>query len=401
MTRRFLLLVSLLLAADSASAQSLFGTRGLGVPLEPTDPRSRALGNAGLGLVGLNASLVNPAELSGIRRRGVVAALQPFYGAEELNGRDDDVASSRFPLIHLIYPVRNRFVFGLGYGGVLDQSWSLFEDGREVFSADTVTVRDQISAAGALAQVRISAAYELNSAVSLGLAGGVLTGGLDRQVTRTFPDSAVDLRQFSILRSWDYRALFLGFGFLVDLANTRLSSSVTWTGDLDAKPRAETTTTYNYDMPIRVAVGASSVISGRLLGSVSAQWAPWNESGNYAAPGSPEGFTVAARPTWEVGGGLEWEEIRTATRIFPLRAGFRFAQLPFYVPGEEPAKEVAGSLGLGLRLAGDDFGPLAVADIAVERGKRSGWQSGSQGNTPDGLTENFWRLSFSIALFGR
>ena len=79
MTRRFVLLMSLLLAADSASAQSLFGTRGLGVPLESTDPRSRALGSAGLGLIGLNASLVNPAELSGIRRRGVVAALQPFY----------------------------------------------------------------------------------------------------------------------------------------------------------------------------------------------------------------------------------------------------------------------------------------------------------------------------------
>jgi hypothetical protein len=398
---RAVLLILIVLAVQPVSAQSLFSTRGLGVPLESIDPRSRGLGSVGIGLVGLNASMVNPAELSGIRRRGVVAALQPFYGAEELNGRDDNVAGSRFPLIHLIYPLRSRFVFGLGYGGSLDQSWSLFEDGSEIFSADTVSVRDQISAAGALAQVRISASYQLNPSVSLGLAGGVYTGGLERQVTRTFPDSAVDLVPFSTLRAWDYRAPFLGLGFLVDFANTRVSSSVTWSGELEARPREQTTTTYTYDLPLRVAVGASSLISSRLLGTASAQWSNWSDSGNYAAAGSPQEVVITARPTWEVGGGLEWEEIRTATRVFPLRLGFRFAQLPFYVPGDEPAKELAGSLGLGLRLAGDDFGPLAVADIAVERGQRTGWQSGSQGTTPDGLTENFWRLSFSVALFGR
>jgi hypothetical protein len=54
--------------------------------------------------------------------------------------------------------------------------------------------------------------------------------------------------------------------------------------------------------------------------------------------------------------------------------------------------------GIGFRLAGDDLGPLAVADIGVERGGRSGLAST---DLPDGLTESFWRFTFSLSLFGR
>src|SRR5687768_11045731 len=108
MMRRGLLLLALIAAAQPAASQSLFGVRGLGVPVDPIDPRGRALGSSGLGLLGLNTSMVNPAELADIRRRGVVAALQPFYGAEELGGAKDNVAGTRFPLIQLLYPVRQR-----------------------------------------------------------------------------------------------------------------------------------------------------------------------------------------------------------------------------------------------------------------------------------------------------
>lgn len=396
MRPQLLVMIALLLGTSGVQAQSLFGTRGLGVPLDAVDPRSRALGNVGLGLLGLNASMANPAELGGILRRGVFASLQPFYGAEELAGAEDNVAGSRFPLIQLMYPARQRLVLALGFGGVLEQTWSVFTDNSEIIGNDTLDTRDRVSASGAISQVRLSAAYELTADLSVGLAVGIYAGGLERAVDRTFADSL--LRSFTTRRNWDYRGPLVSAGVRFDpSATTRLSGAVTWSGELDARQRDETGSDYSYDMPLRVALGASTLITPRLLVTASGQWSSWSDDGNYAAPGSPVGTNVSARTTLEVGGGLEWEQLRSGGRVFPLRAGFRYAQLPFFLPGDETANEIAGSLGVGLRLASDQFGPLAVGDIAVERGKRSGWEGAVTG----GLTENFWRIGVSIALFGR
>src|SRR5262245_45402334 len=107
MMRRTLLVLPFPASAAPVGAQSLFGMRGLGVPIDPIDPRSRALGSVGTGLLGLNTSLVNPADLAGIRRRGVVAAISPFFGSDEVAGQAGDVEGSRFPLVQLMYPVAN------------------------------------------------------------------------------------------------------------------------------------------------------------------------------------------------------------------------------------------------------------------------------------------------------
>ncbi|HSL72290.1 MAG TPA: hypothetical protein VK864_18720 [Longimicrobiales bacterium] len=409
MMRRFLTAVVMLAAAAPLPAQSLFGTRGLGVPVDPIDPRARALGSIGTGLLGLNTSLVNPAELAGILRRGVTATVQPFYGSEEIGGRTDDLAGTRFPIVQLLYPVRDRYVLALGYGGFMDQSWSVVSDRQEIVGNDTVDTRDQVSATGALAQVRLSASYEASRALGFGLAIGMYTGGLERNLTRTFPDSSLALLGFSDRSNWDYRGSFATLGVRLDATSTsRFTAAVTLSSDLDANGRTDDASDVSYDMPLRFAVGASTLLSSRLLATAAAQWTGWSESTNYAAPGAGSDARVVAQKTWEVGGGLEWEQLRTATRVFPLRVGFRYAQLPFRsdvltgCPETDcsfsPAKEVAGSLGLGLRLAADEFGPLAVADIAVERGRRSGWTASFD---PEGLTENFWRLSVSISLFGR
>jgi hypothetical protein len=396
MNKRVLLFL-LLVCAAPAQAQSLFGTRGLGVPVDAIDPRARTLGNVGLGLIGLNTSMVNPAEIAGIRRRGITAALQPFFASEELAGVEDNVSGTRFPLVHLIYPPTARLVIGLGYGGVMDQSWAIFATSRQLLGADSINVRDRVATTGAVAQVRVSAGYELSSRFSVGLAGGVYTGGIERETTRTFPDSII-YNGFSTRQNWNYSAPFFVAGLRYDpSASARVSAALTWSGKLDAESENDGGTDYSYSLPLRLSVGASGLINSRLLANASAQWSKWNETDNFAAAGSPADLTVNARPTWEVGGGLEWEELRAGSRIFPIRVGLRYAQLPFHQEADDPAKELTGSFGLGLRLAADDFGPLAVADFGVERGKRTGWT----GALPDGLRENFWRFNASITLFGR
>ena len=398
MKQQLLVFALLAAAATPLHAQSLFGTRGLGVPVEAVDPRARTLGNVGLGLIGLNTSMVNPAELVGIRRRGITAALQPFFASEELAGIEDNVSGTRFPLIHLMYPPKERLVFGLGYGGVLDQSWSVFADSRQFLGGDSINVRDRVATTGAVSQVRLSAGYELSTNLGVGLAAGAYTGGIEREIIRTFPDSGTVFRQFSTRQNWNYSAPFVVLGVRYDPGSWgRLSAALTWSSQLDAESEDDGGIDYSYDLPLRLSVGASALINSRLLATVSGQWTGWSESQNFAAAGSPATLVVSGRPTKELGGGLEWEELRSGSRVFPLRAGIRFAELPFYLVGDEPAKEVVGSFGIGLRLAADDFGPLAVADFGVERGRRTGWT----GEIADGLRENFWRFNASITLFGR
>ena len=47
-------LIGFAFVTSGASAQSLFGTQGLGMPLEPLDGRTRALGTSGVGLLGIH-----------------------------------------------------------------------------------------------------------------------------------------------------------------------------------------------------------------------------------------------------------------------------------------------------------------------------------------------------------
>lgn len=398
MMKRIVYALALVAVTAPAAAQSLYGTRGLGVAVDPIDPRARSLGNLGLGLMGLNTSMVNPAELAGIQRRGISATLQPFYGSEKLAGGSDDIAGTRFPLIHLMYPPRPRLVFGLGYGGYLDQTWSVIAESQQTIGSQTMTVRDQVSATGAIAQARLSVGYELSSTINLGAALGLHTGGLERAVERTFPDSGAVLRSFDTRSNWDYSAPFVVLGLRYDpSAAARISVAATWSGTLDANGREASQPDFSYDMPLRLVAGASALINPRLAANLSAQWTGWSESQNFAAPGAPGSARVNAKATLEAGGGIEWEQLRSGSRIFPLRLGLRYAQLPFFEGSDTQARELTGSVGLGFRLAGDDFGPLAVADIGLERGRRTGWE----GSLSGGLQENFWRLSMSIALFGR
>jgi hypothetical protein len=398
MNRRVLIVLSLLSAAAPAGAQSLFGMRGLGVPVDPIDPRARALGSLGTGLLGLNTSLVNPADLAGIRRRGVSATLQPFFGSAELGGLTDNVEGTRFPLIQIMYPARERLVVSLGYGGFLEQSWAVSSNSQEIIGGQPVATSELVSARGAVAQARVSAAYDVSPSVAVGVAAGVYTGDLEREVTRTFPDTANEFVGFTRLTSWDYRGYLGSLGVRLDPSRaTRIAAALTWSSNLDAEPDSGGVVVHTYELPLRFVVGGSALIAPRLLATASAQYSGWSDAADYAPPGTPVGTRMPGRPAWEFGAGVEWERLRTAGRVFPLRLGYRYAQLPFHLTTDEPANEWAASLGLGLRLAGDDFGPLAVADFGLERGRRSGWD----GNAIGALTENYWRFSASISLFGR
>jgi len=393
--RVFAALAVALFAPGIASAQSLFGTHGLGIPVDGVDARARALGVNGVGLFGLSTSLLNPAEPAGTIRRGLTVSMQPWGGSAKLNGESDNIGGTRFPLFQVLYPI-GRTTVTLGYAGLLDQSWAIVADGKELLGGDSVATRDVVRSTGGIGELKLGAARYLTPRLSVGAAVGVHTGNVERSVTRTFPDSGSTLRGFQSASRWDYSGPLAAVGVRWDPTRSmRVGGSVTWSGTLNAKPQQGSTTAYKYDLPLRFAAGVSGSVSRDLLFAVSTTLGTYG-SGSYTAPGTS--VNTVADKSLDVGGGLEWQSLRSGTRIFPLRAGFRYSKLPFHNANEAAAKEWSASGGIGLRLVEDDFGPLAVADLGVERGKRDGFSSPTSAG---GLSETFWRLTATISLFGR
>lgn len=383
------------LSGVPAHAQSLFATRGMGLPTSPVDARSRALGGIGVGLLGLNMSLVNPAEIAGFLRRGVSASLQPSASTTEIEGAEGDLGGARFPMIRLIYPFSPRFTASVGYGGVYEQSWAVELSGHEMLGDDSVEVRDVIESVGGLSQLSVSMGYLVSPSFGLGLSAGLYTGNLDRRLTRSFPDSVVDLNPFATNLRWDYLGPFATVGAFVDVGSARLAGSATWNGTLDVDGVAGVARDDETKLPLRLNAGGSALLSSLWLVAGGVEWV-----GNGSAPervfNADDGLSER-RNTWRVGGGFEYAGLATGSRTFPLRLGGSWAQLPYYNTGETPANEWTAALGLGLRLAEDEAGPLAVGDITLERGQRSGLETTAR---PDGLTESFWRFTFSLSLFG-
>jgi hypothetical protein len=381
-------------AASPVAAQSLFATRGLGLPVAPLDARARALGGIGVGLIGFDMSFTNPAEVAGLGRRGIVASLQPGSASPTIDGQTGDISASRFPLIRLAYPLGQRFVASLGYASALEQSWSITQSGTEIIGKDTVDTRDVIGATGGVARVGIGLALRLNDAFAVGLNGGLYTGNLDRRVTRTFSDSTIGLQPFDTRLQWDYSGQWVAAGMRFDVPGVaRVGASFSLSSDLEVNGLDEGARDDRADMPMMFSAGASGVLSSTLAAAAGAEWAG-GASGRVLQADDAVSFR---RDTWRVGGGLEYTGWRGTARTWPIRLGANWAQLPFHDEGETPASEWAVGLGFGLNVTGDAASPLAILDMSVERGSRSGLESTA---VPGGLSESFWRWTFSLSLFG-
>lgn len=388
MKRVLLVLLVLLAVPAGVDAQSLFAGRGLGVPVEPVDARARLLGGIGVGLLGVNPSLVNPAELTAVRR-GITAVLQPATHRIELGDEEADVGSTRFPLLSLLYPVNERLLLGLGYGGYLEQSWGVRTAGTLPVGGG-VDYEDVIRSTGGLSQVRLSAAYALAPSLSVGAAAGLLTGNLDRTLDRTFQDSTGTLAPFSTRLRWEYSGVLGAFGAAWQPSEAlRVGASVLLSTDIDADSAEGGAESRSYGSAMTITAGASGQLTPDLMLALGAtrQRFPEIESG-----------TELSRETWAFGGGIEYNGLRSGRRVFPLRLGGRWQQLPYYGIGEEPATEKSAGFGVGFRLASDASGPLAVVDTGLERVLRTGLAGDA---IADGIDESLWRWTVSLSLFGR
>jgi hypothetical protein len=387
--RRVLALALLGLAclSQGLEGQSLLGSRGLGLPLEPLDARSRALGSVGVGLMGSALLPSDPASAAGIAFPALEITIQPQWAEGTVGEESDRTHGTRFPLMGLAYPVYSLGgTVTLTFGGFMDQRWGLQRESTTDLSGTTVPVVDEFTSEGGVSTFRLGWAHRIGEDLALAVGFGTRAGSVTRTFVRTLTDTepGVEVVPYRVRSEWQYSGLTANFGARWDPADfLRLAGTATWSSSLKADPVEGTEGGgTDFELPMEFRVGASGLLTSGLTMSLGLAYASWEPS----AGGLEE--EDLAGSVWSFGGGLEWTGTQLKSRRMPFRLGARRSGLPFRFAGENPTETVlAAGIGLDLTLAQDFI--VGGLDLAAERGRR---EAGS-------LSEAFWRgtLTFRIA----
>ncbi len=377
-----------LAAAAPAHAQSLLSSRGLGLPLVATDGRGVALGSMGIGLIGGELSVVDPAAAARLRIPSVGFSFQTSWADFEGDGAAGDFSGTRFPYISLGYPATFGTVT-VSFGGLLDQRWTSSSTERIDLDGQGSmgVVTDEFQSDGGISSVRLGLARSLTDNVDVGLQIGRNIGDVSRVFTRSFDslDVGSTLPTFQIGGRWSYRGWIASLGAAADLGDIlHVAAAYTWSSDLDALPDENTAgAEATFALPDEIRVGATAVLSPQLRAVLGMHRAGWSSvDGSFDDSG--------ARDTFAWGGGVEWGGASILGKPSQLRLGYRDTPLPFTTDGAADPGESAFSAGLGMDLLTSGEVLLARLDLALERGMR---QAG-------GFEERFWRLATSVRLSG-
>jgi hypothetical protein len=383
------LLGAILLIPGAVSAQSILGTSGLGLPLEPLNARARALGSVGVGLLGGNLNPMELASSTGLLIPTVNFTLQPHWGSGSLDGESLDSQGMRFPLIGLAYPASawNGMVT-LTFESFMDQRWKVQEQDTEVLAGISTPVTNTFKSDGGIAALKLGWAQRVGRSLSVAVSAGFHTGSVTRTYIRTFDSLAAVSREivaFTDGGKWQYSGPTAAVGAVWDPSTIlRFGGSITWSGDLDAEPSDATKgERASYAIPTVYRLGASGVLTPRLSMTLGMSFADWTSTEDGLEPGTVAGGV------WSLGGGLEWEASSFGGRTLPIRLGARRSDLPFLFGDEQPTETVLTG-GLGLNLTQADQFVLAGVDLAMERGRR----------TAAALSEDFWRGSVTFRVSG-
>lgn len=385
--RTLALAVALSLAGCAPlAAQSLFGSTGLGLPVEAVDGRTRALGNIGLGLSGGALLPSDPAAAARLQLPTGVFVAQPSWADASDGAQTNYFRGTRFPLLAAAYPFFGG-MFTVHFASLMDQDFRGDRVSTVTLGGTTVDVRDSFEQNGSISSANVGFARMITEETSVGVTIGRYTGTVDRNLVRT-TESGADgsvVQPYLSAGSWAYAGYLVTGGVatrLVDLVN--VSASATWSTTLDADASGTTEGGDGaFDMPLQVRVGVSADLAPGLALNASAARADWSSVADDLS-GATE-----AKATTALGVGLELTQARLLGREAPLRLGFRHSDLPFTLGSETATERIfSGGFGLALNQTGEFV--LASMDLSLERGRRSA----------GALKENFWRATLSLRLAG-
>ena len=224
----------------------------------------------------------------------------------------------------------------------------------------------------------------LGERLTVGVSAGLYVGRLKQVFDRRLDSLAVGtaVRPYREVYKWGYSGYIVSAGVGFDPHELiHLGGALEWSSDLTETPDEGTTGgVNNYDIPLRLSVGATGQLTQRLLLNGSMIYQDWSGAGGFA-----EGVVSGRKMSW--GAGIEWRAVQQEFRSFPLRVGYRSGAPPFRFDSQDPT-ETAWSLGLGLNLVELEGTPFGWIDLAVERATRT--------SLP--LDESFWRGTISLGV---
>ncbi len=384
----FLTLLGLASVSSALAGQSLFGSQGLGMPVEPLDARARALGTLGVGLLGPTLSPTDLAAAARIFLPSAQITLQPHWVDGDLAGQPINTQGTRFPQMGAAYPVPSLGGTAvLHIGSFLDQRWEVHQASTQEFRGVQVPVTDEFKSEGGVSTFQVGWAQRVGEDLSLGVGVGTRMGSVTRTFLRTIDSE--DLFQIVPFRTggdWQYSGLTTSLGVQwAPIPAILLGGTIYLSGDLKAKPSDGTDgDPESFDLPTEYRFGASGILTPRLALSVGFSFADWKSSNEYLGPEALVGSV------WSFGGGVEWAGPSLGIRNFPIRLGMRKSDLPFTFDGENPTENV-WSAGLGLNLLPAQTGMMGAIDLALEKGTRKA----------SSLSESFWRatVTFRVGSF--
>ena len=390
--RRAWILFCLLAGLPSVGVgQSILGTGGLGIRLEPLDAVQRALG--GVGVAGGTTTVLpgEPTASLDLLAPTVTFTVQPTWGDYSLGSEEGDFRGTRFPILAFAYPLGIQSVLTVTAGSVFDQRWTAVTEGTIDVAGESIPTTDTFESDGGLSTLRVGFARRLSTTFALGASAGLYRGHVDRTFNRSFEraldslDVVTRITPFGDAGRWTYSGPVASVGASWDpTAVVQLGASIGWSGTITGSPVGGTAgESIEIAAPFEIRVAATTVLSPTLSVSVGLSTSDWTDLGN------PEIDALAVGRVTTFGAGLQWQAGTFWAGGFPLRLGYRRAGLPFTFRGENAAERTF-SAGFSVVMAQVLEIPLATLDAAVEMGSRSAGD----------LDEKFRRLTFTVRVGG-
>ena len=114
-----------LILPSALAGQSLLGSSGLGMRLEPLDAVQRALGGIGVTARAPTVLPGNPAAALDLLAPTITFTVQPQWGRYEVGAEQGTFYSTRFPVLGFAYPLGTDAVLTLTAGSQFDQNWAV------------------------------------------------------------------------------------------------------------------------------------------------------------------------------------------------------------------------------------------------------------------------------------
>jgi len=366
MRRRTILAMALVAAAiapapSAAADDSVFGIRGLGLMGRPLSARAAGAGGA-FALFDPGTAL-NPSALGLFRSPAGWAVSASSWWRYDGGASSAALGSTRFPLFGFASPVGRKLTVSFAVSDYLDRSWAVRTTKDTVLRSDTVTFEDEARSSGGVSDLRLGAAYTVSPVLTVGAGLHVLSGSTRLSVERTFTmaDSSATYVDYSDLAVTDFSGWGASVGAQLRIGN-RMAASATARVNSRLKAAATNGATARVSMPAEFSAGLMFAPAARTTVALSVGRQTWERAADDLEAAGQE----RSRSVWSVAVGGEYENAPLLGGRFPVRAGYRWRQLPFRANGAT-LDERAFSAGIGFSFAEG----RAVLDVGVDSGRRS------------------------------